>query len=161
MSVILAEVPRVKKPWEDYGRRAWAAWHSLDERAPDGAGPPSLNSLAKRTKRAEQLLNYGEMNKFLRGEYAEPSWRVARGVAEALGVDLDWLMLGEGEAPRRSVDLGRIPPWPGPRESAKKPKGRARMRPEEADEIAAEERKLQEAQKRKLPPPEAKPKADD
>lgn len=150
----------MKKPWEDYGRRAWAAWHSLDERGPDGAGPPALPSLIKRSELASSLLNRGEVYRFVYGEYAEPSWRVARGVAQALGVDLDWLMLGEGEAPRRSVDLGRLPPWPGPRKSAKKPKGRGRMRPEEADEIAAEQQKLRERQEiERLP--EAKPKADD
>lgn len=116
--------------YRGYGERAWIAWHSLDERDRFGR-PVAVRQLELRSKeRGEPKLNSGELWKFIYGEYAEPSWRVAQAAADVLGVDLDWLMRERGAGPKRSVDLGKIEGWPGPRKAAPQRKGRKLKPPE-------------------------------
>lgn len=104
---------------EAAARRAWIALYSLPERSPDG-GHVRYDVLTGRSP----LLNKGEINRFVCAEYSEPSYRVAQGVADVLGVDVAWLMLNRGQAPRVPVEFGLPPPWHGKRPSAPKRKGR-------------------------------------
>lgn len=108
-----------------YGERAWVAWHSLSERDNVKGSPVALRELERRHK-----LNQGELTKFVRGEYAEPSYRVVRAAAEALRITIDWLMHELGDGPARAHYIGAPPDWPGPRKSAKRApaSGKSRIR---------------------------------
>jgi len=100
-----------------YGHRAWAAWHCLP--GSDKFGRPVAD---REITRRSPLLNQGEFLKLVHEEYSEPSWRVVYAAALELGVSMQWLMLGEGEGPKRPAEI-KIPDWPGPRPSAKKGAG--------------------------------------
>lgn len=112
-------LPVESQTFSTVGLRAWWAWNCLPRT--ELGNLPSLRPL----ERAHDLSN-GALRKLIWDEAKrDPSYAIAKRVAQALRCDPDWLFLGKGVGPKAS--------WPVPARPA---------RPEalgEDDALAAEE----------------------
>lgn len=77
---------------ETLADRAWLAYHSLPRNS--RGKPPSYRSLEQK-----HALSGGTLSRLMIGDRAEHSYDVRIGIAEALGVSVDYLWKGSGTAP--------------------------------------------------------------